>query len=261
MAPAKSKQAERRQKKVVEEPADEGSVGAGGVLERAMEKAKALALESCIWTVGNEVKDLMQEVESVAKKKVVEEPKEENAEADADYAKEKTAEVGPREPGQIFESLKERLVFFNCLGLGEPATGEEAKAKWLAFIGMEVDGGPRKARKGNPGLDRVLANLVDHMPQYLHLILALMLLRTVLFISWFAILPWTLVFQVASLLVPLELVPQCPTKFRVLGAMVLHGLLLLLFLREFLWRVYFFERIFYLILIASHAYVVRPIAA
>merc|ERR1719335_1442549 len=195
------------------------------------------------------------------KKKVVEEPKEENTEGEAYANGEATAEVGPREPGQIFESLKERLVFFNCLGLGQPATGEEAKAKWMALKNMEYDGGPRKARKGNPGVDRVLVNLVDHMPQYLHLLMALMLLRTVLFISWFAILPWTLVFQIASLMVPLELVPQCPTKFRVLGALALHGLVLLFFLREFLWRVYFFERIFYLILIVAHAYVVRPIAA
>merc|ERR1719387_2357864 len=155
--------------------------------------------------------------------------------------------------------MKERLVWYNILGLGQPASGEDAKASWLAMKDLELDYGPRKSRKGTPGLDRVLLNLLNQLPQYIHILMVFMLLRTFLFISWFAMLPWALALQVASLLVPLELVPQCPVKFRVAGAMALNGLVLLLFLREVLWRTYQLEKILWVGLIAAHAYVVRPV--
>merc|ERR1719478_458533 len=97
--------------------------------------------------------------------------------------------------------------------------------------GMEIDFGPR-AKKGSPGMDRIKINLYANAVQYAHVLLALMMLRAFLFRSYFACLPWLACYQVLSLFVPLEGLPQLPqvpvekveAKFRVVGAVALHAL-------------------------------------
>merc|ERR1712226_741659 len=103
---------------------------------------------------------------------------------------------------------------YNILGLGLPANAETVKFAWIAFKNLEFDGGPRARKKGTPGMDRIKVNLERNLPQYVHILFALMCLRTLLFRSWFACLPWLVGYQFLSLLIPMELIrekfPQVP---------------------------------------------------
>eukprot|EP00746_Dinoflagellata_sp_MGD_P087350 gnl/MRDRNA2_/MRDRNA2_34655_c0_seq1.p1 gnl/MRDRNA2_/MRDRNA2_34655_c0~~gnl/MRDRNA2_/MRDRNA2_34655_c0_seq1.p1 ORF type:complete len:291 (-),score=63.73 gnl/MRDRNA2_/MRDRNA2_34655_c0_seq1:224-1021(-) len=167
---------------------------------------------------------------------------------------------------QVFDFLKNRLVWFNCLGLAEPATPEEAMTAWLELKDLEIDYGPRPKRNQSPGLDRIKVNVQNNFPQYLHVLLALMMLRAFLFRSWFACLPWLVGYQYLSLWVPLDGIPQlpqvpvekCPLKFRVAASVGIHLLVWLFFVYEALWKMWFFEKFLVLGLIAYHAYAVRP---
>merc|ERR1711862_344493 len=104
--------------------------------------------------------------------------------------------------------------------------------------------------RGNPALDRMKTNLCVNMRQYLHMLLALMMLRAFLFRSFFACLPWLFGYQLLSLALPLEnmaKLPQVPLekvrpKFRVSGALGLHALVWLFFLYEALWKMHFIEK-------------------
>jgi len=158
---------------------------------------------------------------------------------------------------QLFGSLKGWLAWHNSLGLAQPSTGEDAWTAWMAMKGLEVDWGPRKSRRGNPSLDRVMVNFTNYFSQYLHILLLAMLLRAFLLRSFFSFLPWLFVLQIASLLVPLEMVPQVKTSHRVAGTMAVHGLLWLFFLWEALWRTYFFEKILIVGFFVLHAHSVR----
>merc|ERR1719453_2100621 len=138
--------------------------------------------------------------------------------------------------------------------------------------GLEFDGGPRAKKRGSPAMDRIFKNIESFLPQYIHLLLALMMLRAFLFRSWFACLPWLVGYQYLSLWVPLEgpfqPMPQvpdvgehlekCPIKFRVAASVGIHVLVWLFFLYEALWKMWFFEKFLVLGLIAYHAYAVRP---
>jgi len=167
---------------------------------------------------------------------------------------------------QVFDYLKKRLVWYNCLGLAEPASAEEALAAWMDLKELEIDYGPRPKKNQSPGLDRIKINLHNNFVQYLHVLLALMMLRAFLFRSWFACLPWLVGYQYLSLWVPLDGIPQlpqvpvekCPLKFRVAASVGIHLLVWLFFAYETLWKMWFFEKGMVGGLIAYHAYAVRP---
>merc|ERR1719428_392041 len=111
------------------------------------------------------------------------------------------------------------------------------------------------------------------------------MLRAFLFRSWFACLPWLVVYQLLSLIIPTSkveklpeipyvsgLIPvdkieeqlakipldEVPLKFRAAGTVAVHTLMWLFFLREVIWKSWFFEKFLLVVLFASHAYVVRP---
>merc|ERR1712183_585852 len=119
---------------------------------------------------------------------------------------------------QLFTTLAERICWCNCLGLGFPLTAEEAMKGWMSMKNQELDWGPR-AKRGTPRTDRILRNVTDNMAQYVHVLLVLMLVRTFFLRSFFTCLPWLFGLLMASVYVPLSLLPQVEVKFRVAGTM------------------------------------------
>lgn len=259
MPPKASKQSTRRDAKKSnreddEPPTSDAPVSTGKI----MEQAKLMALDSVLVEFGPMVPELAKGVvpQKTNGKNGHDEPSlKAPTKDDADENKE---EHQPQTLSSIFDVLTSRLGPASCLGLGFPKTADEAKAAWKDVIGLELDWGPRKKRKGNPSFDRIMANLTDNMALYVYVLLALMLLRCILFRSFFCFLPWLLVLQIASVLVPLDKVPQVELKFRVVGTLGLHGLMWLFFLMEAVWKTYFFEKFFIIGLIAFHAHSVRP---
>lgn len=275
-----SKQAERRNsaKKGQEEEPEATPQATGNFVERA----KTLFVGSCLAQTAPKLQALLQDAGKAPEAKK-EEPKEEpKKEEDGDNQTEEKEndENGAKEetngnhkdddgdsPTKMFNSLRARLTWWNVLGLGLPASGEDAWKAWMTLKELEIDFGPKSRRKGSPGLDRIQVNVNNHLPQYLHLLLALMMLRALLFRSWFACLPWLVGYQVLSLFVPLEGLPQlpqvpvekCPANFRVVGAVALHALVWLFFVYEVVLCTYFFEKIPIVGLFAYHAYAVRPL--
>merc|ERR1719201_3089959 len=132
--------------------------------------------------------------------------------------------------------------------------------------GLEVDGGAKKAKRGNPAMDRIMKNVYEFLPQYLHVLLVLLCLRALLFRSWFACLPWLVGYQYLSLWVPLDGIPQlpqvpvekCPLKFRVAASVGIHALVWLFFVYEILWGMWFFEKGMVIGLFCYHGYATRP---
>ncbi|CAE8624131.1 unnamed protein product [Polarella glacialis] len=256
MAPRASKQADRNSKKKTVEADEptEGSPVTGSIVERA----KEVAMGSCLAEVPQMhallADDLPEPKES----------KDENSEGE---------EVVQGSAEGLFSGLKARLAWHNPLGLA--ATPEESMESWLAMKGLQVDFGPRARKRGSPAVERITANLYTNLPQYIHLLLALMMLRSFLFRSYFACLPWLVAYQLLSLAVPLttmakfELIPQIPVeqvpldkvpvKFRVAGTMAIHALIWLFLVYEAVWRTYFFEKVPVIGLFAYHAYAVKPI--
>ncbi|CAJ1348576.1 unnamed protein product, partial [Effrenium voratum] len=173
------------------------------------------------------------------------------------------------EEGGVFETLQQRLAWQNCLGLAEPMGPEEAMQKWMAWIRLEIDFGPRKSKRGSPSYDRIMTNLADHLPQYLHILLALAMLHAFLWRSFFACLPWLVLWQMVSLLVPLDTIPevpqvplsQCPVKYRVAASVAINGLMLLFFAWELAWQMNFLFKLLVLGLLTLHAHSVKPVAA
>jgi hypothetical protein len=276
MAPS-SKQAKRAEQKTSKKKEDdEPAAGALGDVS-FLPRVKTLFLQSFIAQTLPMMQDLLQdklpEKEENGNKDEKENEENENAETNGegkeDEAKVETNGNHKNEgdtPAKMFNSIRARLAWYNALGLAEPASGEDALKAWVEMKGLELDFGPRAKRKGNPGLERIQVNVINQFPQYLHLLLALMMLRALLFRSWFACLPWLVGYQFLSVFVPLEGLAQlpqvpwekCPPKFRVAGTVGLHALVWLFFVYEALWCTYFFEKIPLAGLFAYHAYAVRP---
>merc|ERR1719171_2188439 len=191
-----------------------------------------------------------------------EEPKEEKVEGEVEDSKSTDLAYAD----QVFDFLKKRLVWYNSLGLAEPASAEEALGAWKDLKDLEIDYGPRPRKNQSPGLDRMKVNIHNNFVQYLHVLLALMMLRAFLFRSWFACLPWLVGYQYLSLWVPLDGIPQlpqvpvekCPLKFRVAASVGIHVLVWLFFVIEVLYRMWFFEKGLVAGLLVYHAYAVRP---
>lgn len=278
--PPRTKQADRNANKKGGKKVEDDEPAAAGGSSDIKDRAMALVMGSCLVDFAPKMKDVLQVPDGAeAKKNGHSEEKNGNGEKEEKEEKEETEEkeekeengdkeekaATPDDAAGIFTALCTRLNYFNVLGLAEPTTAEDAKKAFLSIKELELDWGPR-AKRGNPGLDRVMVNVSAMMPQYLHALLALMMLRALLFRSWFACLPWLVFYQVASILVPLESLPQlpqvplekCPVKFRAAGTLGLNALVWLFFLYEVVWKMYFFEKIPVFGLLAYHAYIFRP---
>jgi len=270
------KQADRSAaKKAAKSPVDD-SEPLGGAPSDLLERAKALLLGSCAATVLPELKDLLENgaTNGHAKKPKAEEesekPKEEEESEKPKEEEEEESEKPKPATGsasELFTSISDDLSLFNVLGLAEPRGVEASKQGWLDLKELELDWGPRSKKNGVTGA-RIMTNLTNNMPQYFHVLLVQMVLRAFLFRSFFACLPWLLFYQVVSLYVPLDGIPQlpqvpidqCPVKFRVLGTMAIHSLVWFFFLYELVYCTYFIEKPFVLGFVLYHAYAVRPSA-
>jgi len=261
------KQADRKAKKQAsaEEVNDEPAAAAGSFVELF----KVLFLGSTIMAVAPKLQSIMtDDSKAKAPAKEAEAEKKEEVEGEVAEGEVKAPEESLEYADSVFAFLKKRLVWHNCLGLAEPATAEESLAAWMDLKTLELDWGPRPKRNQSPGLDRIKANLFNNMPQYLHILLALCMLRAFLIRSWFACLTWLVGYQFLSLWVPLDGIPQipqskeplekCPLKFRVAAAVGIHALVWLFFVYEFLWGMWFFEKGAVIGGICYHAYAVRP---
>jgi len=266
-----SKQAQRNEKKrqakkdarAAEEAASTGPTRTTGVSGGdLMQTAMSLALGSCVVQYVPKMPDFMQEngqaPQSAASK---EEPD------DGDDSKEESS--APEGASAAYAELSTRLAWQNCLGLAEPRNAEAAMAKWQSMRSLEIDGGPKKSKRGSPSMDRILANFSEFLPQYLHVLLVLAMTHAFLFRSYFACLPWLVLWQTVSLLIPLETmeqVPQvplskCPVKFRLAATLGLNGLMLFFFIWELLWQMNFLVKFLVVGLVTLHAHSVKPPAA
>jgi hypothetical protein len=271
----------RASKRASQQPEEDSSVPAstGSVLDLA----KTLVFDSCLLKVAPPVLELLQdraaakpdaskaeetkvddskEKEQTATEEILEldvdkEAKDGSPSEDAPKA---TMIVVPQGSNELFDFISARLQWHNSLGLGMPQLGEDSWAAWCTLKGLSLDWGPRKSRKGSPSLDRIKMNLYDNLTQYLHILLAMMLIRCFIFRSFFTCLPFLLGLQIASLKVPFSALPQVPVKFRVVGTVGIHALVWLFFLFEALWKTYFFEKLFLVGLFAFHAHSVRPVS-
>jgi len=255
------KQADRLAKKA--KAKEEAEVDTGPTKEAGSfaDLFKVLFLGSAVMKVAPQLQSIVTD-DTKAK---APEKSEEKVEGETDDSS-KAAEEPLTYADQVFAFLGKRLVWHNCLGLAIPSSAEESLAAWVALKEQEVDYGPRAKRNASPGLDRIKVNLYNNMPQYLHILLALMMVRALLFRSWFACLPWLVGYQYLSLWVPLDGIPQlpqvpvekCPLKFRVAASVGIHVLVWLFFVIEVLYRMWFFEKGLVAGLLVYHAYAVRP---
>jgi len=265
------KQADRAAKKKAskeEEPSAEPSMEGSSF----QELFKMLFLGSAIMAVAPKLQAIMTD-DSKAKAPAKKAEEKEQAEGEIVDEPEKATEGSLDYADTVFAFLKKRLglaSWHNCLGLASPTSAEESMAAWMALKDLELDWGPRPKRNQSPGLDRIKVNLFNNMTQYLHMLLALMMLRAFLFRSFFACLPWLVGYQILSLWVPLDDTPipqlpqlkehieKCPLKFRVAASVGIHALVWLFFVYEVLWGMWFYEKGLVIGLFCYHAYAVRP---
>lgn len=263
MAPRKqvdrnaNKKAKQQEEKEANNPPASGD-------NKILSVCKSLVMESCIVMYAPKLKDLVQDIikefkDKGAEKKNGDDSKNgDSKEDEAEDEKEETPK-GDKGEGEIFTALKDRLTWHNSLGLGQPFSTTDAKEAWHKFKNLEFDYGPRQTRRGTPKYDRIMANLCGNMTQYLHIVLALMTMRTFFGRSFFALLPWLLALQLASTLVPIDVLPPKVTiKVRGASSFSIHALVWLMFLWEAVWKTYFFEKIAVAGMIVLHAHSVRP---
>lgn len=253
------KQADRknRKSKVEEEPEEDTSTSDTGMKGKMIAKMMALALDSLLLRTAPKLQPLL---DPNYKAPPAAPPAEKAEGEEAEEKKEEETKAEPADAVSLFANIKERLALHNPLAMGLPATADDSMAGWLALPGMELDWGPRKSRKGNPSLDRIVKNLHNLLPYYIHILFVIMLLRTFLGRSFFCCLPWLFGLQVAVVMVPNDMIPEdkVPMKFRVAAAIVIHAKMWFFFLYEALWATYFMEKILYIGVLALHARSVRP---
>jgi hypothetical protein len=238
------------------------------LLEYAPKLVAVLKAPDCLLS-GDAVKFLTPATKEEVKNENEEKKDEDDAKKDEDDANDdaQPAEEKDTAPGatndtvEIFKAMKSRLVWHNALALGSPATDVDSKTMWTAFKSLERDMGPRASKRGSPKIDRIVTNLYNNLPQYLHVLLFVFMLNCLLFRSWFACLPWLVFYQTLSLVAPLETiekVPQVPLskiplKFRVAGTMAIHALVWCFFLYEAIWKCHFLIEFWAFGLIVAHA--------
>jgi len=218
-----------------------GAANAGSLICRI----KLIVMDSFLVKMAHMVPELIKELKGATAKK---------AEAKKDDGDEKDTSSG-----SAFEPLVENLSIYNALGLGLAASREE----YRALAKPQLDLGP-KAKKGSPVKERLMTNFEKFMHLYLHILLVLMCVRSFLFRSFFACLPWLVGYQMLCLSFPLirAKLPQVPPVeliFRVAATAVLHALMWLFFVYEATFMTYLFEKICLTVIFVGHAYVVSPV--
>jgi hypothetical protein len=286
MAP-KQKQADRRAgKKEKKEDDTDATDGQSSTGKNLAEHAKTLVLNSIFVKIAPSVPDLAKDAIAIVKgEKQVQQKaasKEEDDNKENDESKDEANKESQNEKSDasgdfvvqndvcgVFSNMCSRLHWSNPLGLGSPASVAESLKAWKDMKGLELDFGPRPKRKGNPGLERITANVYNNLPQYLHIVLGLMMLRALLFRSFFACLPWLVGYQFLSVFLPLDVLPSAPqipldkvpVEARIIITVALNGLVQLFFVYELLLKTYWLEIFLYVGLVVYHSYAVRPIDA
>jgi len=265
---ARAAQKTSAKKDVVEEPTSVATGGFGMLIDLS----KSLVIESSLVRNGPKVFRLLKTpggpLSGDVGKKVEQPAEEKNDEStENDEAETNENQAAPAdETSEIFCSLKSRLTWHKALGLGKPESGADTTTMWLNLKGSALDWGPRPSKRGTPKLDRIMTNLCNFLPQYLHILCFGFMLNCLVFRSFFACLPWLVVYQLASVMIPLatlEKVPQVPLslvplKFRVAGTMAVNALVWLFFVYEAIWRCNFFIEFLLVGLVIFHAYAVAP---
>jgi hypothetical protein len=286
MAP-KQKQAERRAGKKEKKDEDtDAADGQSATGQNFADLAKALVLNSILVQIAPSVPNFATDAIAIVKGEKKTQPKAEKKEEDDNKENEDSKDetnkeneneksdtngdsVVPKDACGVFSSMCSRLHWSNPLGLGSPASGSESLKAWKDLKGLELDFGPRPKKKGNPGLERITANLYNNLPQYLHILLCMMMLRAFLFRSFFACLPWLVGYQSLSVFLPLDVLPSAPqipldkvpVEARIIITVALNGLVQLFFVYELLLKTYWLEIFLYVGLVVYHSYAVRPIDA
>jgi len=160
--------------------------------------------------------------------------------------------------GSVFEPLMSIVSIYNALGLGAQGSAES----WRTFTKLEIDMGP-KAKKGGAIKERLLTNFERNMPQYLHIFMALMCLRSFLFRSFFACLPWLVAYQMICVSLPLirakvPAVPAVDLIYRIAATGAFNALVWVFFVYEVTFMAHFLEKTLFTGLITAHAYSVSP---
>merc|ERR1712166_1131480 len=106
-----------------------------------------------------------------------------------------------------------------------------------------------------------MTNFERNMPQYIHILLAFMCLRSFLFRSWFACLPWLLSYQMLCVSLPLirakvPAVPPVDLVFRIAATGAFNAFMWLFFVYEAALMTSTLEKMALTGLFAAHAYVV-----
>jgi len=145
--------------------------------------------------------------------------------------------------------LVEGLPWANPIGLSVHMT-------WREFAELEVDGGPKGSSKRNesPVMQRLGVNVPYLFAHYATLIFFFMLLEAV---ANFSLLMWAVALQVILMLLPPEVLPQVPRPMHVMALQMSHLIVWLFVVRSF-WVMHFFVKVFCVMVICGHAYIVVP---
>lgn len=156
----------------------------------------------------------------------------------------------PEEAEGRLEQFRERLPFSSPLGLVLPLT-------WAEFAGLQVDGGPKRTSKRGQSLwvQRVSKNVPELLGHYLTMLFLLLLLHS---LSHFGLLILPALAQTALLLMPTGQLAQVSSSAHLLLLQGAHMLLWLGFGRSLL-LMHMFIKIFTVLIVAGHAYVVAGI--
>jgi len=221
------------------EPQTPGTANIGTIIAAV----KLIVMSSFLVQLSSVVPDLIKELKAATAKK-------------ADEKKEDEAKSAG-------EPLMEKLSIYNVLGLGVPASKEEAVESWKTVKTLKVD--LPQSKKAGAVQERIFTNFERNMPQYLHIALGLMCVRSFLFRSWFACLPWLVGYQMLVLSFDLikakfPQVPPVDSVFRVAAASVFHALVWVFFAYEATLMTHFMEKVLLAGLFVGHAYVMAPVS-
>jgi len=146
--------------------------------------------------------------------------------------------------------LCQRLPWASPLGLRLPL-------EWRDFVGLQVDGGPRRTSKRgtSPWVVRLQRNVPWLTAHYVMLLFFLTLLHA---LSHFGLLLWAAAAQAALILAPPEL-QQLRAPMRVVMLQAVHLLLWALFVRS-LWQMHLLVKLPLAALVVGHAYAVKGVS-
>jgi len=221
------------------EPQAPGAANVGSIIAAI----KLIVMNSFLVQLSAVVPELVKELKAATSKKADEKKEEE------------TKSSG--------EPLMENLSIYNVLGLGVPASKEETVESWKALKTLKVD--LPQSKKAGAVQERLYTNFERNMSQYLHIALVLMCVRSFLFRSFFACLPWLVGYQMLVLSFDLikakfPQVPPVDSVFRVVAAAVFHALVWVFFAYEATFMTHLMEKVLLAGLFVAHAYVMAPVS-